>query len=84
VQAAWAEADTGPGTPRHVEVVEELAAELCLFSGWLGLDEVVVVPRGDLAPSLVAVLTRTRALGEGRRRGDGGGTSSWCPPPGIR
>jgi len=58
VQAAWAELDTGPGTPLHVEVVEELAQELLALAGWLGLDDVTVVPRGDLAPSLAVALSR--------------------------
>jgi uncharacterized protein len=52
VQAAWAELDTGPGTPDHGEVVEALAAELGELALWLGLGGVLVVPRGDLAPSL--------------------------------
>ncbi len=34
------------------EVAEELAAELELLGGWLGLERVVVEPRGDLAPAL--------------------------------
>jgi uncharacterized protein YcaQ len=49
VQAAWAEIDTGPGTPEHEEVAAELAAELIDLAGWLGLDGVRVMPRGDLA-----------------------------------
>jgi uncharacterized protein YcaQ len=51
-----AELDTGPGTPAHPRVVEELAAELAVLARWLGLAGVVVVPRGDLAPSLSRVL----------------------------
>ncbi|HET9719216.1 MAG TPA: crosslink repair DNA glycosylase YcaQ family protein [Solirubrobacteraceae bacterium] len=34
------------------EVARELAAELRLAAGWLGLDEVMVEDRGDLAPAL--------------------------------
>jgi uncharacterized protein YcaQ len=34
------------------EVAEELAAELALMAGWLGLDGVVVERNGDLAPAL--------------------------------
>lgn len=54
VRAAWAEADVGAGTPEHHEVAEELAAELADVALWLGLDGVVVEPRGDLAPALSA------------------------------
>ena len=43
-----------PGTPRHVEVAAELAAELAVTARWLGLEGVVVEPRGDLAPALSA------------------------------
>ena len=54
VRAAWAQPSTAPGTPRHVEVAAELAAELAVTARWLGLDGVVVEPRGDLAPALSA------------------------------
>jgi uncharacterized protein len=50
VQAAYAE----PAAPP--ETAYELAAELRSLAGWLDLDEVVVVPRGDLAPALDAVV----------------------------
>ncbi|MDO9495810.1 MAG: crosslink repair DNA glycosylase YcaQ family protein [Nocardioides sp.] len=46
VKAAHAE----PGAPS--ETGDELGAELRRLAGWLGLDEVVVEPRGDLAPRL--------------------------------
>jgi hypothetical protein len=59
VKAAWAEAGVGPGTPRHHEVAAELAAELALTAGWLGLAGVVVEPRGDLAPELAVAVTRS-------------------------
>jgi uncharacterized protein len=52
VRAAWSEPAVGPGTPRHGEVAAELAEELALTAAWLGLDGVVVEPRGDLAPAL--------------------------------
>lgn len=38
------------------ETADELAAELRQLAGWLGLDDVVVEPRGDLAPAVVAAL----------------------------
>jgi uncharacterized protein YcaQ len=46
VQAAHAE----PGAPP--ETAEELRTELESMAGWLGLERLDVVPRGDLAPAL--------------------------------
>ncbi|MGZ4451279.1 MAG: winged helix-turn-helix domain-containing protein [Nocardioides sp.] len=46
VKAAYAE----PGAPP--ETAEELSAELRVLAAWLGLDDVLVEPRGDLAPAL--------------------------------
>jgi uncharacterized protein YcaQ len=40
-----------PGAPD--QTAGELAAELERMAGWLGLDVVVVEPRGDLAPGLI-------------------------------
>ncbi len=51
VRAAYAE----PGAPDAT--AEELAAELHRLAGWLGLDDVVVEPRGDLAGDLVGALS---------------------------
>jgi uncharacterized protein YcaQ len=50
VQAAHAEpmADAGTATA--------LAAELRLMAGWLGLSEVRVEPKGDLAAALAGAL----------------------------
>lgn len=47
VQSAWAEPGHDPGY-----VAAELAAELASVAGWLGLDAVEVMPRGDLAGPL--------------------------------
>lgn len=51
VAAAHAEA----GAPS--ETAEELAAELRRLAGWLALEDVVVQPRGDLAPALAGALS---------------------------
>jgi uncharacterized protein YcaQ len=48
VPGAFAEAAAPP------ETADELAAELRRLAGWLGLDDVVVGHRGDLAPALAA------------------------------
>jgi uncharacterized protein YcaQ len=50
VKAAWAEEHAPP------ETAEELLEELQEMAGWLGLDEVSVEPRGDLAPALLSAL----------------------------
>jgi uncharacterized protein YcaQ len=47
VQGSFAE----PGVPAG-PVSDDLAAELWSMAGWLGLDQVVVQPRGDLASML--------------------------------
>ncbi|CAA9386324.1 MAG: FIG074102: hypothetical protein [uncultured Nocardioides sp.] len=52
VQGSFAEEAAPPGT------AAELATELRRLAGWLDLDDVVVVPRGDLAPALAAALTQ--------------------------
>ncbi len=50
VKASWSE----PGAPP--ETAAELGEELRALGCWLGLDDVVVEPRGDLAPALAAAL----------------------------
>ncbi len=54
VQSAHAEPDVPPDT------AERLAASLDDLAGWLGLHDVVVQPRGDLAPALCAAARPTR------------------------
>ena len=52
-----------PGTIEG-EVAEALAEELAVMAGWLGLEQVAVEPRGDLAPALgAAVLSAPRRSG---------------------
>jgi uncharacterized protein YcaQ len=51
VQSAWTE----PGADPHY-VAGELAEELALVAKWQGLDDLEVVPRGDLAPELAKAL----------------------------
>ena len=51
VQAAYAEPDAPP------ETAEELAAELRDLATWLGLEEIAVHDRGDLAPALLGATT---------------------------
>ena len=46
VKSAWAE----DGAPE--DTAEELSAELRELAAWLGLADVTVEPRGDLAPFL--------------------------------
>ncbi len=56
VQASYAEPDTDPA-----DVASALSAELRSLATWLGLDDISVAARGNLAPALASV-TRTRAL----------------------
>ena len=51
VQASWLEPGSDP-----VDTAVALAAELRRAARWQGLGDVVVAPRGDLAPTLTAVL----------------------------
>lgn len=52
VRSAFAEDHAPP------ETAVELAAELAEMARWLGLGDIVVEPRGDLAPALVAAVSR--------------------------
>jgi uncharacterized protein YcaQ len=56
VLGAWAEPDAPEST------ATELAAELRLMASWLGLDDVSVARKGDLAPALSTALTAALAL----------------------
>ncbi|KRB79285.1 cytoplasmic protein [Nocardioides sp. Root190] len=55
VQGVFAE----PGAP--AATAAELAVELWRLAGWLGLDEIEVAPKGDLAPALVAEISARAA-----------------------
>ena len=50
MKSTWAEPTAPP------ETTFELAAELALMVEWLGLDDIVVEPRGDLAAALAATV----------------------------
>jgi uncharacterized protein YcaQ len=50
VQAAWGEPDAPAETPA------ELAEELSSLAVWLGLGDVLINDRGDLAPALAAAV----------------------------
>jgi hypothetical protein len=52
VRAAYAEDSAPP------ETAEELAVELAGLGAWLGLGQVVVEPRGGLAPALSSAVGR--------------------------
>ncbi|WP_432486829.1 winged helix-turn-helix domain-containing protein [Kineococcus sp. SYSU DK018] len=60
VPAAWAEPAAPPGT------AQELAAELELMAGWLGLAAVEVADRGDLAAALSRAVRRSGHAGAPR------------------
>jgi uncharacterized protein YcaQ len=57
VQGAFAE--PGGGTP---DTAAALAAELATMAGWLGLDRIRVVERGDLASALAVAAGRSAAV----------------------
>jgi len=52
VQSAWQEPDLHERGTEEDEVAERLLGELRTMAAWLGLDDVVVVGAGDLAPAL--------------------------------
>ncbi|HKG93088.1 MAG TPA: crosslink repair DNA glycosylase YcaQ family protein [Gemmatimonadaceae bacterium] len=64
VHAAYAEPDVDAE-----EVAAALAAELRTMASWLGLDDVSVARKGDLARALIAA---ARTVERGRGMGDGG------------
>ena len=51
------------GARRRRETAEALAAELASMAGWLGLERVRVVDRGDLAPALATAVRSAPAVG---------------------
>ena len=55
VQSAHAEPDLGRRGTDDVEVAVRLDAELRALAGWLDLDDVQIVGRGDLSPALATV-----------------------------
>ena len=65
VQGAYAE----DGVDR-AHVADELADELRLVAGWLGLDEVLVARRGDLAGQLAAGVKRSFSAVNRRAQGE--------------
>jgi uncharacterized protein YcaQ len=62
VKAAWSETTAGPA-PQAGHVAAELADELHLMAGWLGLGGVAVEDRGDLAVALTAAVALRGRLG---------------------
>lgn len=58
VNSAWLEPGADPG-----ETSAALADELAAMAGWLGLDGVEVVPRGDLGPMLASAATGRPTMG---------------------
>lgn len=72
VQAAHLETHDDPRPPSPAEVAHELAAELALLAGWLGLERVRAgdAAHGDLLAPLVGEL---RGLGEVGGLGEAGG-----------
>jgi len=55
VNSAWIEATAAH---RRSEVAAELTSELAVMAGWLGLGDVEVLPKGDLAPDLLLARLR--------------------------
>ncbi|WP_041790123.1 winged helix-turn-helix domain-containing protein [Microlunatus phosphovorus] len=58
VNSAWLEEGADPA-----EVSEALAGELTVMAGWLGLNDVVVSPCGDLGPRLAAAQQERPTIG---------------------
>jgi uncharacterized protein YcaQ len=58
VNSAWLEPGADPG-----KTADALAEELVTMAGWLGLDGVEVVPRGDLGPMLASAAAGRPTMG---------------------
>lgn len=63
VPAAWLESPEARGRSQPDRIARSLAADLLSLAGWLGLDDVRVAPRGDLAEDLGRALVTARRVG---------------------
>ncbi len=58
------------------DTAERLAQELRLMADWLGLEEVAIARRGDLAPTLADCVMRALGASAGGKTYEGSRTSS--------